>query len=134
MGNHNSVLEDNSTEPRYVDYAPTQRRRSTKAMKMSDTDYEQHGNNKPQVNDEAFSKFIHNAKKKIRSMSNIGHHKNQKRNTAADVANNNVDTKTTNENDADRFSHFIQKTRKKLMSVTTIKKNQTFKKGKDGGY
>lgn len=117
MGNlcHKSVPKDHKSVPKdtrkypknsmmlsgNID-TPTRRKYLRKALmsknkdSYTDTDTEQHGNNKAQVNDETFTKCIQIAKKKTRSMSNIGH---QNRNTAADLANNDVDTKTK-ENDA----------------------------------
>jgi len=137
MGNQNSADSNtegddkatkfSSTEPKYVDYAPIQRKHSTKV--------EQHAwsNNKPQVNDETFTNFIQRAKYKIRSMTNIGHHVENRNPAASDVVDTNVDNKRK-ENESDQFSHFIHNTKKKLRTVTTIGKNKTFKKGNNGGH
>ncbi|GAU45765.1 hypothetical protein TSUD_24290 [Trifolium subterraneum] len=145
MGNQNSspYSNDSSTEPQYVDYAPKaekfpiQRKHTTKPEKVVGhgvyTDEEQqHGNKQSQaINDEAFTKFIQRAKYKIRSMTtNIGHHVENRNNPAA--AQDVVDSNNQKENEKDQFSHFIQNTRKKLRTVSTMRKiNKTFKKGKD---
>lgn len=126
MGNENSAYPKAQDETQYVDNAPKvekvpiQRKLSTKV--------EQHGSNKPQVNDETFTNFIQRAKYKIRSMTNIGHHV-ESRNPTQDVANNVVESK-----ESDQFSHFIQNTRRKLRTVSTMGKNKSFKKGKDSGH
>ncbi|KAK2400676.1 hypothetical protein P8452_07571 [Trifolium repens] len=142
MGNQNSssYSNDSSTEPQYVDYAPKaekipiQRKHSTKPEKVvgvyTEEQLQQHGNRQSQaINDETFTKFIQKAKYKIRSMTNIGRHvENRNPAEAQDV----VDSNNKKENERDQFSHFIQNTRKKLRTVSTMKMiNKSFKKGKD---
>jgi len=139
MGNQSSTYSNTegddkatnvrSNEPKYVDYAPIQRKHSTKVERV-----EQHAySNRPQVNDETFTNFIQRAKYKIRSMTNIGHHVENRNPAASDVVNTNVDSKSK-ENESDQFSHFIHNTKKKLRTVTTIGKNKTFKKGNNSGH
>jgi hypothetical protein len=144
MGNQNSssYSNDSSTEQQYVDYAPKaekipiQRKHSTKPEKVvgvytEEEQQQQHGNKQSQaINDETFTKFIQKAKYKIRSMTNIGHHVENRNNLAA--AQDVVDSNNKKENERDQFSHFIQNTRKKLRTVSTMKMiNKSFKKGKD---
>ncbi|CAJ2673089.1 hypothetical protein L195_g027989 [Trifolium pratense] len=141
MGNQNSSSYDSSTEQRYDDYAPKaekvpiQRKHSTKPEKIvgvyTDDEEQQHGKKQSQViNDETFTKFIQKAKYKIRSMTNIGHHVENRNNPAA--AQDVVDSNNKKENEKDQFSHFIQNTRKKLRTVSTMRMiNKSFKKGKD---
>jgi hypothetical protein len=142
MGNQNSssYSNDSSTEQQYVNYAPKaekipiQRKHSTKPEKVvgvyTEEQLQQHGNRQSQaINDETFTKFIQKAKYKIRSMTNIGRHvENRNPAEAQDV----VDSNNKKENERDQFSHFIQNTRKKLRTVSTMKMiNKSFKKGKD---
>jgi hypothetical protein len=142
MGNQNSssYSNDSSTEQQYVNYAPKaekipiQRKHSTKPEKVvgvyTEEQLQQHGNRQSQaINDETFTKFIQKAKYKIRSMTNIGRHvENRNPAEAQDV----VDSNKKKENERDQFSHFIQNTRKKLRTVSTMKMiNKSFKKGKD---
>lgn len=147
MGNENSAQHSKaqdgyaakvvtSTEPKHV---PKQRMPTRKAEKVGVGVYptEQHGN-KPLDNDDTFANYIQRAKNKMRSLSNIGgrtrrHHEEQSNNPAATSDHvSNVVNSNKKENERDQFSDFIQNARKKLRTVTTIRKNDSFRKGKDG--
>ncbi|KAK7278836.1 hypothetical protein RJT34_23874 [Clitoria ternatea] len=128
MGNKNSAISGakggkgakvGATEPHYVVSMQRKHTRKPEVVSLEVYTTEQHSKNnqKPLENDDTFSNYIQRTRYKIRSMSNVSSHDDERSNPAptelvAKGANNEW------ENERDHFSEFIQNTKKKLRTVS----------------
>lgn len=103
------------TQPQHV--PPMQRKPTTKAVAQNGSN--QQGQESVDIND-TFREFIQRAKKKIRTVSNIG--RDQNNNPAAAPDHDVHHAAAATGKNEDHFQDFIQRARKKIRATTTVGK------------
>ncbi|XP_027353107.1 uncharacterized protein LOC113863658 [Abrus precatorius] len=86
---------------------------------------QQEGKKTLDIND-TFTEYIQRAKYRIRTVSNVGHGKN---NSVPDETNGSNGNNNRMENQKDQFSDFIQRAKKKIRTTSNIGRTSSLKRG-----